>query len=206
MYYFDARDLSGKENYKFLTGSIIPRPVAWIATRNEETGKINLAPFSYFSIVSKEPALISVSINRVAGEPKDTAYHLLQNREAVVHIVNDQLLEEMNQTAANLPREDSEFDLLDQTLVDSHYIEVPGIEAAPVRLETKLYQHIPVTDSNGTVISDLLILEVLRYGFAENVFDEEHQYILPMALNPVSRLAGINYGHLDGIVAIPRPK
>lgn len=39
--------LTGRENYKLLTGSIIPRPVAFVTTLSSE-GVLNGAPFSYF--------------------------------------------------------------------------------------------------------------------------------------------------------------
>lgn len=55
--------LSERENYKFLTGSIIPRPVALVTTQSE-TGVFNIAPFSFFNIVSSNPPMISVSVQR----------------------------------------------------------------------------------------------------------------------------------------------
>ena len=40
-----------RENYKFLIGSIIPRPIAFVTSMSKE-GILNGAPFSYFNIVS----------------------------------------------------------------------------------------------------------------------------------------------------------
>ena len=40
-----------KENYKLLSGSILPRPIALITTF-QENGKVYIAPFSYFNIVT----------------------------------------------------------------------------------------------------------------------------------------------------------
>ncbi|MDZ7834509.1 MAG: hypothetical protein U5K84_03390 [Alkalibacterium sp.] len=47
MHHFKTEDLSLKQQYKFLTGSIIPRPIAWITSLNESAGIVNLAPFSF---------------------------------------------------------------------------------------------------------------------------------------------------------------
>ena len=42
--------LTERDAYKFLIGSVVPRPIAFVTTRNGET--INAAPFSYFNIVA----------------------------------------------------------------------------------------------------------------------------------------------------------
>lgn len=38
---FKSADLSQKENYKFLTGSIIPRPIAFVTTLAEDGVTVN---------------------------------------------------------------------------------------------------------------------------------------------------------------------
>ena len=43
---FDPDQLEPSAVYKLMTGSIIPRPIGWIATVSED-GINNLAPFSY---------------------------------------------------------------------------------------------------------------------------------------------------------------
>ena len=49
---FNPQDLEQSAIYKLLTGSIIPRPIGWISTI-DENGINNLAPFSYFNIVGE---------------------------------------------------------------------------------------------------------------------------------------------------------
>ncbi len=73
MYYVDPKDLTQRENYKLLIGSIIPRPVAVVSTQSAD-GIVNIAPFSFFNIVSSEPVILSLAIQRKEGELKDTAY------------------------------------------------------------------------------------------------------------------------------------
>ncbi len=59
----NPESLTERDNYKFLTGSIIPRPIALVTTQSE-TGTINIAPFSFFNIVSSNPPMISISVQR----------------------------------------------------------------------------------------------------------------------------------------------
>lgn len=205
MLFYSAKELTAKQHYKFLTGSIIPRPIAWITTINQETNIVNAAPFSYFNVVAKDLPLVSLSINRNNQKIKDTARNLLQQKEGVIHLVNDKVLAEMNQTSASLPANESELAKMSLTLVDSQEVTVPAISDAPIRFEVRLHQHIPVKDHNDTIISDLFILEVLNYHFEENLFDPENEYIDPLTFDPLARLAGATYSHIAGTLVLERP-
>lgn len=203
---YEANNLTTKQHYKFLTGSIIPRPIAWVTTFNKAKEVINAAPFSYFSVIAKDLPLVSLSINRQPNQQmKDTAKNLSETNEAVIQIVNDDVLELMNATAATLSETESELSNLPVTMIDSKKIAVPGIQEAPIRLEVKVHQYIPITN-NQTIISDLFILEILHYSFSEDVFDADKEYILPEKLSPVARLAGETYSHISNLIDIKRPK
>ena len=52
----DFDKIDEKNRMKLVKGSVIPRPIAWITSLNED-GSINLAPFSYFNVIS--PTLLS---------------------------------------------------------------------------------------------------------------------------------------------------
>ena len=59
--HINVEELTGTEAYHLLTQTVIPRPVAWILTENEE-GDYNLAPFSFFTAISSRPPLIMFSV------------------------------------------------------------------------------------------------------------------------------------------------
>lgn len=206
MLFYSAKDLTTKQNYKFLTGSVIPRPIAWITTVNQETNVVNAAPFSYFNVIAKELPLVSLSINRKGQKMKDTARNLFQQNEGVIHLVNDHILSEMNQSAASLPAEESEMNYNDFTLLNSQEVSVPAIQEAPIRFEVRLHQYIPVKANDETIISDLFILEVLNYHFEETLFDQEKEYIDPLTFDPSTRLAGNTYSHIARTLDLKRPK
>ncbi|MDH6365678.1 flavin reductase (DIM6/NTAB) family NADH-FMN oxidoreductase RutF [Enterococcus sp. PF1-24] len=206
MHHYQSKNLSPKQNYKFLTGSVIPRPIAWLTTLNQEKQLVNAAPFSYFNIVSKDLPLVSLSINRRKGQPKDTAANLLANGEGVIHLVNQELLAAMNQTAAELTPDESELAKTDLTLIASHSVAVPAIAEAAIRMEIKVHQYLPIFDSQQTIISDFFLLEVTDYYFSEEVFDVEKEYILAKTFDPVARLAGDSYSFLGEMTDLLRPK
>lgn len=206
MHHFKTQNLSAKQQYKLLTGSVIPRPIAWITSLNANAGIVNAAPFSFFSVASNQIPLLTVSILRTDGKAKDTAENILSQKEAVVHIVSESLTLNMNETSAPLPSSESELDRTNLSLVDSSSVKVPGIKEALVRFEVSLYQHIPIKDENGTILTDHFLLKVTDVHLDSSVFDADKEYILPEELRPVARLSGTAYSELGTIFSITRPQ
>ena len=200
-----ASELSPHEQYKLLSGSIIPRPIAWITTQNT-AGLINLAPFSFTTGISNQLPLLSVAILRERQAPKDTAANLLARHEAVVHMVSTDLTKAMNQTAARLAPDQSELTLIDLPLIPSTEIQVPGLQAARICFESILYQYVPTRDAAGIIMTDLFILDIRQFHFAETVLDLPTLHVNPTALAPIARLAGPNYAELGRTFTLRRPK
>ncbi|MCQ6276090.1 flavin reductase family protein [Bacillus sp. V3B] len=191
-----------RENYKFLIGSIIPRPIAFVTTSSKD-GILNGAPFSYFNIVSSNPPMISLSIARSQGRQKDTARNIIELKEFVVHIVDEQNVEKINQTAASLPPYQSEIELVGLTPVKSVKISVPGVEEAKIRLECSLEHSLELggLDSAGC---DLIIGKVVQFHIENEIY--ENGRIDPIGLAAVSRLAGHDYAKIGEVFSIERPK
>ncbi|WP_436878841.1 flavin reductase family protein [Mammaliicoccus sciuri] len=193
--------LSQKENYKLLIGSIIPRPIALVTTESDDN-VLNIAPFSFFNVVSSDPPILSVAVQRVNGEMKDTARNIVQNKEAVVHIVDTDNVRDANQTAALLSHEESELERTNFETVDSVEVSVKGLKQSKVRFEAVLYDDIAI-EKDGQPISDLLLLEVKYYHFDERIYNDG--YINKEELNAVSRLAGNDYAEIGHTFTIERP-
>lgn len=217
-HHYSADRLSQKQLYKFLTGAIAPRPIAWISTLDPETGVSNLAPFSFFTILSSRIPLVMLSVNRHPdGTLKDTARNLLQAAKqqhtdsstrpmGVIHIVTPELLTAMNQTAATLASEHSELDLLPSDLPLLHEEKSPdAVAAAKIRLNVIPFSHQLLSDSEGLPMTDVFYLEVTDFYFDETIFDAEREYILTEKLAPIARLAGNDYSHLGPLETLQRP-
>jgi flavin reductase (DIM6/NTAB) family NADH-FMN oxidoreductase RutF len=191
-----------RENYKFLIGSIIPRPIAFVTTLSED-GVLNGAPFSYFNIVSSNPPMISLSIQRSEGRQKDTAKNILNKRDFVVHVVDEQNVEKINKTAANLPSNQSEIELAKLTPVKSEKVQVPGVKEAKIRMECTL-EHFLELGGNDSTGCDFIIGKVVQYHIESDIY--ENGRIDPKGLAAVSRLAGTNYAKIGEMFSIDRPK
>ncbi|MEH7225148.1 flavin reductase family protein [Bacillus sp. JJ1566] len=198
----DPSKSSERDNYKLLIGSIIPRPIAFVTSKSK-TGTLNGAPFSYFNIVSSNPPLISLSIQRKEGIMKDTARNIIEGKEFVVHIVDENNVEKINQTAANLPPDESEIELAGLTPVESTQIKVPGIKEAKIRMECVLEQAIELGGQEMPGC-DLLIGKVVQFHVEEELYSVGR--IDREKLGAVSRLAGNYYAKIGEVFEIERPK
>ncbi|WP_010677854.1 flavin reductase family protein [Bacillus timonensis] len=198
----DPTRISERDNYKLMIGSIIPRPIAFV-TSTTKTGTLNGAPFSYFNIVSSDPPLISLSIQRKDGDMKDTARNIIEGKEFVVHIVDESNVEKINKTAASLPPNESEIELAELTPVESTRIKVPGIKEAKIRIECVLEKSIEL-GGQAMPGCDLLIGNVVQFHIDEALFSKGR--INQEKLGAVSRLAGNYYAKVGNIFEIERPK
>ncbi|MEK3885537.1 flavin reductase family protein [Paenibacillus sp. PL2-23] len=198
----DSDSQSAQDNYKLLIGSILPRPIAFVTTLSED-GVLNAAPFSFFNIVSADPPMVSISVQRKNGEQKDTARHAGKRREFVVHIADETYIEAINETAVPVPSHVSEVELAGLTPVPSDKIAVPGVAEARIRLECVLEQSIPLGGREGAPSCDLLLGRVVRFHVDDTLY--ENGRIDPDALRPISRLAGDDYAKLGERFTLVRP-
>ncbi len=198
----DPSLMSERENYKFLIGSIIPRPIAFVTTISKD-GVLNGAPFSYFNIVSSNPPMISLSIQRSGGRQKDTTRNIIESKQFVVHIVDEQNVEKINTTAASLPPDQSEIELAHLTPVESAKISVPGVTEAKVRMECTLEHTLELGDQDKPGC-DFIIGKVVQFHIESDIYEKGR--IDPGGLAAVSRLAGNNYAKIGEIFEIERPK
>lgn len=192
---FKPEDMSSIDAYKLISGLVIPRPIAWLTTQNS-TGLINAAPFSFFNVVSKDPVIVSIAMT----EMKDSVRNLLETKEGVIHLVNMDNVEAMNQTSAPLTATESEIEKFGIKITASEEVKVPAIKNAKARLEVVLHQHIPVGKT-----SQLMLLEVKNILMNDSVIDEEKLYIKAKELDPVARLSVRAYTRLGNTFEITRP-
>jgi len=202
MHSIDPQTKTAKENYKFLIGSVIPRPIAFVTSKSPD-GTLNGAPFSYFNIVSADPPMISLSIQRSGSNKKDTTHNILETKEFVVHIVDEENVEKINQTAATLLPNENEVELAELSTIQSTQISVPGIQEAKVRMECIFEQSLELGEANNPSC-DLIIGRIVHYHIAEDIYEDGK--IDPFKLSAVSLLAGNEYAKLGEIFTKERPK
>lgn len=192
-------DLEKRDVYKLMTGSIVPRPIAWVSTLSKD-GVCNLAPFSYFTAVSANPPIVLFSVGTRSADqkPKDTYYNVRDTGEFVVNFVNEDTAVAMNITAVEVPADVDEFERAGLSALPSKTIAAPRVAESLIHFECKLHDIIPAGDSY--VVMGL----VTWMHFADEVYKTGH-YIDADALRPVGRLAGGQYAHIKDLFTLQRP-
>lgn len=124
------------DNYKFLIGSILPRPIAVISSRNID-GSNNLAPFSFFTAISAKPMIIAFCpmIRSSTGEFKDTVKNILREREFTVNFCTQNNYEKINLCSTELPYGEDEFLFAGLTPIDSQVVKAKRLKESPVQFE-----------------------------------------------------------------------
>ena len=174
------------DSYKLLASVILPRPIAWI-TSIDGQGMVNAAPFSFFNIVSSDPALVAVSFSSAPDRnEKDTLANIRATGQFVVNMVSEELAEAMNITATNSPRGVDELDLAGLAAAASTDVAPPRIAASPVSLECVHFQTIEPGGASVIVLG-----RIVRAHVATNAFEDlSRLHIDPHRLRLIGRMHG----------------
>jgi flavin reductase (DIM6/NTAB) family NADH-FMN oxidoreductase RutF len=175
---------------KILTGVVVPRPIAFVSTISD-TGRVNIAPYSFFAASSYDPPLLIFSSSKynAEGKLKDSLANIEQNEEFVVNIVVEDIVESMNMTATEYPRDVSEFDTAGLTAIESNLIKPPRLKESPVNIECKLERIITLgddSDPHALVIGEVLLLHVDDTVISSEGINHKN-------LKPVGLLGGNSY-------------
>lgn len=190
--------------YHLLTSIVAPRPIAWIATI-AEVGLPNLAPFSFFNAVAGFPPTIMFSVSYRRREPreKDTLRNVRQVGEFVCHIVDEALADAMVHTAVDWPTDVNEMEMARVTAVPSSDVRPPRVAEAPVAMECKVTQIIPVAGATNVMV----LGQVVRFHLRQDLYRPELGLIDTVAMKPITRLGGpVEYTKIGELFYLPIPK
>jgi len=192
----DPESLPVKERYALLTSFIQPRPIAWVSTQDGE-GRLNLAPFSFFTGVTANPMTLCFAPARTKeGRKKDTLLNIEETGEFVVSIVTEETARKAVETSAEWPRGVSEFEKAGLTPAPSARVKPPRVRESPVSLECELSRLVSVSEGP---IGGTLVLGRVVFVHAEGALSHE-------ALKTVGRLEGDWYAPVREAFRLPRPR
>jgi len=204
---FDPTVIDTTAMYKLLIGSVVPRPIAWVSSVDAD-GVRNLAPFSYFMAITHDPPTVAFSSGPRGADigggvrgKKDTLHNVEVTREFVVNVVDDALAEAMNVTSGDYAADVDEFTKAGLEAASSVKVRAPRVAAAPVSMECRLAQIIPV----GNLPHHLIVGEIVHVHVRDDVFDPATGRLDMHRLKPVGRLAGHLYTHVHDIFEMKRP-
>ncbi|MCP3026544.1 flavin reductase family protein [Halobacillus sp. A5] len=195
---FDPLELQTDQVYKLLSGSVVPRPIAWVSSISKE-GILNLAPYSFFTVASRKPPMLCISIGPGVGERsgtvKDTLENIRATGEFVINISSASLGNEVQKTSENYSSEVDEFEAAGLTPIPGELVKPMRIKEAPIQMECKLNQIIKL----GT--DHLVIGEMVMFHIQEQVYKAEYKVDLEQ-LRPLARLAN-KFSEIEHIYSLP---
>ena len=196
----DPSDLDPRSVYKLLIGSVVPRPIAWTSSMSRE-GTLNLAPFSFFTVASRQPPMLCISLGpRPEAEEgsersaKDTLSNIEETGEFVINIVSLPLSNSMYESSKNHPPETDEFEEAGLTPAPCEVVKVSRVAEAGVSMECILDRVLPL----GT--DHLVIGRMVRFHVRDELY--QNGRINVAKLQPLGRLAG-NYTKVETIFDLP---
>ncbi len=195
-------NLSIKDNYKLLIGSVVPRPIALVSSLSVE-GIRNLAPFSFFTALTSKPPTIGFApaLKGKEAVKKDTLANIESSKEFVVNIVTEDYASKMVKTATEYTPDIDEFEMSGLTPIESVKVEPPRVKESPINLECKLYDIVYIGD--GSAGSGAFVIgEIVAYHIDDALYSDGR--IDTAGLKPIGRLAGQEYTTLGRCFTMER--
>lgn len=197
----DLSTMTHENRYKFLTATVVPRPIALVTTLSQ-SGLVNAAPFSQFIILSATPAILGIVSGQYADGMKDTHANILANDDFVINLVDAGLAEATQICAFPFRADCSETDQLGLETIPSRQIRTPRLAASPVSFECRLSR----TERFGRTAT-LIAGEVVDVHARPGLVDGHR--VDHSLLRPLGRVAGRSYCSTSEVIhmdaALDRP-
>jgi flavin reductase (DIM6/NTAB) family NADH-FMN oxidoreductase RutF len=171
---FDFETMRAMDCFEFLTGTVVPRPIALITTFSAD-GKTNAAPYSFFNIMGIDPPVVALTVLQAAdGRMKDTGNNIVATGEFVANLVSEEMVDAMNVTCIDAPPGVDELAIAKLESRPSTKIKPPRIASSPVAFECRLHTSVPLSANQMIVIGRIVqahVADAYVLDAARNLFD-----------------------------------
>ncbi|MFG1268858.1 flavin reductase family protein [Xanthobacter versatilis] len=182
-----------------LKAIVAPRPIGWISSLTPE-GVANLAPYSFFNMISETPALVMFS----SQGAKDSLANIEATGEFVCNLATLDLVDKVNLTSAPVARNVSEFDAADIARAPSRLVKPPRVAAAPCALECVYVETFRPRGRDGVEANAYMIIgEIVGVHIDDDAIIDGRVDIA--ALKVISRCGYLDYAPVDRLIERERP-
>lgn len=155
--FYDTTSNNHDLPYNPLKGCIVPRPIGWITSMDQE-GIVNLAPYSYFNaICDKPPMIMFSSSNKEHGQKKDTLRNIESTKEFVVNIATYGQRDFVNLSSSPLPHGMSEIERFKIETVPSTIVKPPRVKDSCIHLECRYVKTVDLDFDEHSTSSKMAI-------------------------------------------------
>lgn len=177
---------------QLINSLVVPRPIAWVTSRDAK-GIRNLAPFSYYMVVSRVPLLVMISF----GGRKDTFANIEATLEFVINVPSEDLAVVMVASSFEYPPDVDEIARLGLQTVPSTSVGVPRLANVRAALECTLHSTQEIGDS-------LLAIGQVQWVYVADDVMRDGRVDVGL-LRPVGRIGGPNYCTAEKRYRIDKP-
>ena len=201
----DPKEIPLTKLVGYLQGAISPRPIAF-ASSVDQSGTVNLSPFSFFNLFSLHPPILIFSPSRRVRD--NTIKHTLENvmevPEVTINMVNYGMVEQASLASCEFSKGVNEFVKAGFTEVASAKVKPPRVGESLASFECKVNQVIPLGAEGGA--GNLVVCEILLAHFKDEIFDADGR-INPWQMDAVARMGNDYYCRAAGenIFEVPKP-
>jgi flavin reductase (DIM6/NTAB) family NADH-FMN oxidoreductase RutF len=187
--------LETRDLHQYLLGCVAPRPIAFVSTI-DENGNKNLAPYSFFNAFSSNPPIVVFSSNRKVADntTKDTLHNIRTTGEAVINMVNYDIVRQMAVTSISFDSGISEFEKSGLTAIPGESVKAFRVKESPAHLEVKVQDIITLGEHGGA--GHLIICRVEQLHIRESVI--ENGRINPHKIDLMGRMGRAYYCRASG--------
>jgi flavin reductase (DIM6/NTAB) family NADH-FMN oxidoreductase RutF len=140
------------------TSLVVPRPIGWISTLSP-AGVVNLAPYSFFNMISSQPPFVMSSSNT----RKHSQTYAQAGGEFVFNLATYELRDEMNISGGDFPEGTSEPEVAKLAMVASRKVKPPRVAKSPIALECLYSQTVNLVTSAGKKLKyEMIVGEVVN--------------------------------------------
>lgn len=182
---------SGSVLYQLLASFVHPRPIALVSTVNAD-GVLNLAPFSFYNLLSANPPVVvfSPALNRDGGK-KDTLGNIETTREFAIATVNQPMAEKMNICSVEFSPGTSEFEKSGLTPKPASKIRPALVVESPANLECTLRQILYLGEGPGAGVA--VLGDIVAVHVADEVMVSGELQCDPAKLQTIGRMGSSFY-------------
>jgi flavin reductase (DIM6/NTAB) family NADH-FMN oxidoreductase RutF len=197
--YFDPRTEKHGLAHSPFTALVVPRPIGWISTIGPG-GIVNLAPYSFFNLVSSAPPVVMFS----SAERKDSQRNVEEAGEFVCSIATFELKDVMNASSAAFGPGVSEPERVGLEMTASRQVKPPRVAQSPIALECKYMKTVELIGADGRRNrSSVVFGEVIGIYIDDRVIVDGMLDIT--RIRPIARLGYFDYAVVEEIFVMPRP-
>jgi flavin reductase (DIM6/NTAB) family NADH-FMN oxidoreductase RutF len=198
MYYETDKNDHGLR-YNPLKACVVPRPIGWITTVSAD-GVVNLAPFSFFNLLSYDPpfVLFSAGVHEEDGGTKDSVANVEATGEFVYNMATMAQKDQMNESARITARGVDEMAAVGLEPLPSRLVRPPRVKGSPVHFECRLHQIVRLPGRSPSSDHHVVIGRVVAVHIDDEAITTDGRVDI-LKIRPIARLGYKDYACVDAM-------